>query len=86
MDTSTHILVIALSILLGIFLILSVVIAVQIVRLLRAINRIVEKAGAIIDTAEHVGKIFGNVSGPLAVAKLVHNIVDAVVQHNKRSK
>jgi hypothetical protein len=85
MDTSTHILVIFLSTALALFLLLSIIVAVQVIRLLRIVQRIAQKAELVVDTAEHVGHIFENVSGPLGVLKMVKNIVD-VVHNNKRGK
>lgn len=88
MDMSTHILVIILSAMLALFLLLAIIIAVQVVRLLRAINRFVQKAELLVENVEHVGRIFQNVSGgPLAVMRLLQNIVESVAHHNnKRGK
>ena len=86
MDTSTHILVIILSVMLGFFLLLSIIIALFTIRLLIALRGVVRKAEAIVETAENVGKIFQDVSGPLAIARLVRNVVETVSHHNKRSK
>jgi hypothetical protein len=88
MDTSTHILVIILSVMLALFLLLSIIVAAQVVRLLRAINRFVQKAELVVENVEHVGRVFQNVSGgPLAIMRLVQNIVESVAHHNnKRGK
>lgn len=86
MDTSTHILVIILSIFLALFLLLGIIIAIQVIRLLKAINGIVQKAESIVETAESVGRVFRNASGPLAAARLLANIVEGVSNHNKRGK
>lgn len=86
MDTSTHILVIILSIMLAIFLLLGIAVAVQIVRLLKTINRIAEKAEAVVDTAEHVGQIFQNVGSKVSLLNVIHNIANVVTEHNKRKK
>lgn len=86
MDTSTHILVIILSAALALFLVLAIVIAIQIIRLIRTVNHIVQRAETVIETAESVGRVFRNVSGPLTAAHVVQNIIENVVQHNKRGK
>ena len=78
MDTATHVLVIFLSAFLALFLLLGIIVLIQVIRLLRLIQHIAEKAEAIIQTAESVGTVFKNVSGPLAVVKVVSNIVHAV--------
>jgi predicted PurR-regulated permease PerM len=86
MNTSAFILVIILSIVLAIFLVVGIVIAVQIAKLLKTLNRVAQKAEDVVDSAEHVGQIFQDVGGKLAALRVLHNIVDAVTQHNKRGK
>jgi predicted transcriptional regulator len=83
-STSMNILVIILSVVLAVFLLLSIIIAVQVIRLMRTIDRLAKKAESVMETAESVGRVFKNVSGPLAAARLVQNIVEGVVKHNKR--
>lgn len=86
MDTSTHILVIILSVTLALFLVLAITATVITIRVLRSIDRLVKKAEGIVNTAEHVGNVFKNVSGPIAIARLLQNIFEVVTKHNKRSK
>jgi hypothetical protein len=78
MDTATHILVIFLSTFLAIFLLLSILVLIQVMRLLAMIQHIAEKAESVIQSAESVGQIFKNTAGPLAVVKVVSNLVKAV--------
>ena len=78
MDTSAHILVIILSVFLALFLLLGIIATVQVIRLLHTIRHIAEKAETIIESAESVGTIFRNASGPLALFKVVRNIVKTV--------
>lgn len=84
MDSSTHILVVFLSTALTLFLLLAIVAVAQIIRLVRTVQRIAQKAERIIETAEHVGEVFRNVSGPLGALQIVKNIID-IAQHKKRS-
>jgi membrane protein implicated in regulation of membrane protease activity len=77
---------IILALTLALFLLLAIVAAVQIVRLLKTINKITDKAERIIETAENVGEVFKNAAGPLALAKIVGNIVHAVNKVTKRGK
>lgn len=86
MNTAENILVIVLAAALALFLLLAVVIAVQIVRLLKTINKITDKAERVIETAENVGEVFKNAAGPLALARVVGNIIDAVHKVTKRGK
>jgi hypothetical protein len=83
MDTSTHVLVIILSVFLALFLLLSIIIATQVVRLLKAVNRVARKAEHIVDSAETVSAMFKDVAGPLAILKVIHNIAQTVQGHKK---
>lgn len=83
MDTSTHILVIILSAFLALFLLLSIIIAVQVMRLLKAVNSVAHKAEKIVDSAETVSAMFKDAAGPLAALKIIHNIAQTV-QSKKR--
>lgn len=84
MNTSEQILVVILSTVFAILLVLLVVIAIQVIRLVKAINRITEKAEHIIESAEHASDIFRNVSGPLALMRVINNVVQLVSKHSKR--
>jgi hypothetical protein len=78
MDTAANILVIVLSVFLAAFLILGIIVAIEVIRLVRVIHRVADKAEVVIESAETVGTIFKNVSGPLALFKVARNIVKAV--------
>lgn len=78
MDTSQEVLVVILSSALAILLILAIVVAVLAIKLLQAIKRISEKAEHIVENVEHVGDTFKNAAGPLALVKVISNIVRMV--------
>jgi hypothetical protein len=78
MGTAEQVLVIILSSLLAIFLVLSIVVAALVIKVLKHIRRITEKAEAIADKADSVTSFFQQTAGPAAIAKLVSNIVHAV--------
>lgn len=86
MNTTEHILLIALAAALALFLILAVVVASLVIRLLKTVNKITAKAEHIIETAENVGEVFRNASGPLALMRIVGNIVQTVTKASKRGK
>lgn len=86
MNTSEQILVIVLATVLAILLVLAVVIAIMTIRLIKSVNRIADKAEQLIESAEHVGQVFRNASGPLAVFKVVQNIADLVAKHKSGSR
>lgn len=78
MDTSQQILVIFLSVALAVLLTLTIVIAILAIKLLKVVKQITEKAEHIITNVEHVGDTFKNVAGPMALVKIVSNIIRMV--------
>lgn len=86
MNTSEHILVIVLAAALALFLLLAIIISVQIVRLLRMVQHIAQKAEAVIESAESVGTVFKNAAGPMALVRVIRNMVHMAQGNQKRSK
>jgi hypothetical protein len=86
METSQDILVIILATVLAVLLVLSIVVAVLVIKLLGAVKRITDKAEHVIDTAEHVGEVFSNATGSLALFKIVRNVADMVAKHSSNTK
>lgn len=86
MNTTEHILLIVLAAALALFLLLAIVITVQVIRLLKTINKITDKAERVIETAENVGEVFKNAAGPLALMRIVSNVVNTVTKATKRGK
>lgn len=83
LGTSESILVIILSIFLAIFLGLAITIAIMIIKLLKHIRSIVEKAESIADKAEAVTTFFQNTSGPVAISKLISNLFSSIMDKRK---
>lgn len=86
MNTTEHILLIVLAAALALFLLLAIVITVQVIRLLKVVNKITAKAEHVIETAENVGEVFKNAAGPLALMRIVSNVVNTVTKATKRGK
>lgn len=86
MDTTTSydILVIMLSVMLAIFLTLGIVVMVFVIKILKNIRVITEKAEQIADKAEHITEFFQQTAGPVAVGRMISNITDMF--KNKKSK
>ena len=84
MHNAESILVIILSTVLTIFLIVAIMVMVLIAGLLKAIRRLVEKAEQIVDSAEEAAAVLRNASGPLALFKLIRNIIAVIekMHHN----
>lgn len=67
---SYDILVVSLSVLLGIFLILSIVIAVMTYRLIKTLHEIVQKGGTVVDHVEEIGQAFARDAGMVGLLRL----------------
>lgn len=90
MNTAEQILVIILASALSLFLILSIIAAVSLIRLTKKMNAIADaaqevitKAHDIADKVEDVSDIFKKTAGPLALGKYFMNIVETVSKHKK---
>jgi len=75
MHEAESILVIIVSTALTLFLLLAIIVLVLIARVLFTIKRIVEHADRVIETAGEAADMLKNVSGPLALFKLLRNII-----------
>jgi len=84
MDTAALVLLIIVSATLSIFLIVAIVALIKINQILGDMRRIANKAEKIADKAEAVGEFFQKTAGPVAITKLVANIVESF--NNSRNK
>ena len=75
MEHAQSILVIIVSSLLSIFLIMSIVMLVVAIKLVKTVRNVVAKAEHVIDSAEAATDMLKNAGGPLAVLKLIRNIM-----------
>ena len=79
-----QILVIILSVFLGIFLILSIVIAVQALKLIRSLQEVAAKGGAIVDRVEEIGETFAKNAGAAGLLRLLMNFVTSATKRKRR--
>ena len=89
MNTSLTILVWIISVLLGLFLVLSIAVLVMIIMLVKELKRIAKKAEKLTESVEAVGEFFHKSAGPLALGKFLTNMAETVIKHkqaNKRGK
>jgi len=75
MNTSFDILVIVLSCLLGIFLIISILTVVSILKLVASVRAIVAKGEQIVDNAEALAETMRAHSGAVGIIKLFASLV-----------
>jgi hypothetical protein len=78
LSTTQQILVIFLSTALAILLVLSIIIAAMVIRLLKTLRLIADKAERLVESAEAVGSVFKNAAGPLGVFRFLHGLMDTV--------
>ena len=85
MNTAEQILVVILAAALAVFLVLAIVIAVQVIRLIKVLNGIALKAQDFVDSAEKTADLVKSAVGQLSVMRFAHSIFDMVAKHSKKS-
>ena len=75
MDTAALVLVIIVSVTLTIFLIVTTVLILLAIKLMKKLKLIADQAEKAVDSVSTAGDMLRNASGPLAIAKLVRNLV-----------
>lgn len=83
MNTAEQILVIILSSFLALFIGLSVILVVSLLRLTKKMNEITDTAHKIVDNVENVSDMFKKTAGPMALGKFFVNMAEAVAKHKK---
>ena len=83
MHNAESILVIIVSSVLTIFLVASIVVLVLVAKLIASIKRIVEHAEQVVETAGEAAEMLKNASGPLALFKVVRNMMNSLDKMHK---
>ena len=78
--------VIIISSLLGLFLILSIVVIIMIIRLVKSLRHVAQKAENIVTSAESVSEMFRKSSVPLSFLRFVNGVADTVAQRKDKHK
>lgn len=86
MNTAEQILVIVLAATLAVFLILAIVIAVQVIRILRILKEVSLKAQSFIDSAEAAADMMRSTVGKFTVMKFAHSIIEMVTKHKTKGE
>jgi hypothetical protein len=84
MNTAEQILVVILASALAVFLVLAIVIAVQVIRLMKVLNGLAIKAQEVVDSAEKTAELVKSAVGQLSVMRFVQNVVSMVQQKAKK--
>lgn len=80
-----------LSVMLALFLLLSIVLIVRIIQITRQIRRITDHAENAVDKAEEIASFFEKTATPVAIMKIIANVSDTVTKaadkvNKKRNK
>lgn len=86
MNTAEQIILVVLASALAIFLMLAIAAIVMVIRLIKTLRDIAEKADRIIDSAETVTGLFRKVSGPMTMLHFVRSVAEAVTKHKENHK
>lgn len=83
--------VIILSVMLAVFLLLSIILLVKLIQISSQVKKIVDHAEQAADKAEHIVSFFEKSATPVAIVKLFANISESFYKtaekvNNKRSK
>lgn len=83
MDTASEVLLIIVSSILAIFLIILIAATIYVLKILRQVRRITQRAESVAGSVEAAATAFGKTATPLAVLKIIGKIV---AQANKSRK
>lgn len=78
-----EILVIVLSVLLGIFLLVSIITVVLVMKLVQTLRQIVAKGEQLVDAAEQIGSTFRKNAGAAALLKMLLSFVAKANKYKK---
>ncbi|MCA9328039.1 hypothetical protein KDA14_05915 [Candidatus Saccharibacteria bacterium] len=81
-----EILVVVLSVLLGIFLTLSIIVVVFVLRLVQTLRTIVEKGERVVDAAEEIGSTLRKNAGAAVLIKMLMKFVANMNKSGKSKK
>jgi len=84
METASWALLIVVSATLTVFLIVMIIATVYVIKILKQVQRITEQAENAVDSMQAAAATFERSATPLALLKLIANIVSQVTRHNKK--
>ncbi|MGF7228824.1 MAG: hypothetical protein ACQR33_02450 [Candidatus Saccharibacteria bacterium] len=84
--TTEQILLIVLGAFLALFLLLAIAVLVAILRFIKTLRDISQKAERVITSAESVTELFRKASGPMTILHFVRSVADTVAKHKETRK
>ena len=85
MNTAEQILVIILAAALAVFLILAIIVAAMLIRLMKTLNGIADKAQEVVTNAEKTAEMVKSAVGQLSVLRFIQNMVTMVQKRTDKS-
>jgi predicted PurR-regulated permease PerM len=86
MNTASEVLLIIVSSILTIFLLVLIVGLVYMVKVLRQVKRITSRAENVADSMEAAAAAFERTASPIAILKIIGNIVEQTTRIRKRKR
>jgi predicted PurR-regulated permease PerM len=84
MNTAAEVLLIIVSSVLAIFLLVAIIASVWVIKLLKQVRNITARAENVADSVEAAAAAFERTASPLAILKVIGNIVDQASRMRKR--
>ncbi len=84
MNTASEILVIIVSSVLAIFLIVLIIVLIQASKLIKQVKRVTVRAENVADSMEAAASAFERTASPIAIIKIIGNIIDQTTRSRKR--
>lgn len=86
MHTAEQILVIFISGALGIFLVLAITISIMVIRLIKGLQTITDKAGKVMDSAGSLAEMLRNSAGSFTILRFARTIAEAFMKKRTSTK
>ena len=84
MTTTDQVLLIVVAALLSIFLLLCISVMIGVLKLIKVLREMVAKAEEVVDSVESAAEVLRDTSGPLALFKLIRNIMKATQKGRRK--
>ena len=84
MTTTDQVLLIVVAALLSIFLLICIAVMVGVLKLIKGLREMVAKAEEVADSVESAAEVLRDTSGPLAMFKLIRNIMKATQKGRRK--
>jgi hypothetical protein len=84
MNTTDQVLLIVVGALLSVFLLLCIAVMAGVLKLIKVLREMVAKAEEVVDSVESAAEVLRDTGGPLAMFKLIRNIMKATQKGKRR--